>query len=77
MSIDIQMVENILLHLKFYMFGGAFSAKNNQIRHPNILCWTFALRTSVVPQGFPLVTDVICAGLFSSIMSIQPIRIYV
>ncbi|HEB10539.1 MAG TPA: TolC family protein [Spirochaetales bacterium] len=31
-----------------------FSAKNNQVQRPNILCWTFTLRTSVA--------DVICAG---------------
>ena len=40
----------MLLPLKFCLF----SAKNNQVQRPNILCWTFALRTSVA--------DVICAG---------------
>ncbi len=40
----------MLLPLKFCVF----SAKNNQVQRPNILCWTFALKTSVA--------DVICAG---------------
>jgi hypothetical protein len=31
-----------------------FSEKNYKVQRPNILCWTFALRTSVA--------DVICAG---------------
>ena len=44
----------MLLPLKCCMFIRAFSAKNNQVQRPNILCWTFALRSSFA--------DVICAG---------------
>ena len=44
----------MLLPLESCAFNRAFSAKNYQVQRPNILCWTFALRTSV--------TDVICAG---------------
>ena len=40
----------MLLPLKFCVF----STKNNQVQRPNILCWAFALRTSV--------RDIICAG---------------
>lgn len=40
----------MLLPIKSCMF----SAKNNQVHSPNILCWIFALRTSVL--------DVICSG---------------
>ncbi len=40
----------MLLPLKYRVF----SAKNNKVQRPNILCWPFALRTSVA--------DVICAG---------------
>lgn len=40
----------MLLPFKF----SVFSAKNNQVQRPNILCWIFALKS--------LVAEVICAG---------------
>lgn len=49
-----------------------FSAKNYRVSdrrkscgRPNILSWTFALRTSVALKGLPLVAHVICAGRIS------------
>jgi len=37
----------MLLPSKSCAFTRAFSAKNNQVQRPNILCWIFTLRTSV------------------------------
>lgn len=67
----------LLVPLKFCMFTRSFSAKNNQVSdrrkscgRPNILCWTFALRTSVT-NVIRKVPAVCCAGIILLLQSMS------